>query len=204
MSWLVEGSWVVYLVLGLIAAAAFFLYWQNRDRKFLVLGSILLAAAVIYLLLDLFVETAGEQIERKVRAMARAVAAKNADGVVEHLSEDFRVQYFDKKAIRAQADLSMKKNEVQSVEVWEFESSVEPDVQTLIAMNLKEEDAQARVRDHTALEGTFKAKPKGEFTGDAAFYYIRAIFVRDPDGQWRLRTFQVQHPVTRELIHLKF
>src|SRR5207248_1850498 len=40
----------------------------------------------------------------------------------------------------------------------------------------------------------FKVKPKGQMTGDAAYYLIKATFVLDPDDRWRLKSFEAFNP----------
>jgi hypothetical protein len=200
MSWLVEGNVLVYTILGLVASVCLYLWWQYRDRLLLIVAVALLAAVGIYFLLDLVVETDSEQMVRKVKLMARAVAAKDANGITEHLASDFSAEnvygLYNKKSAQARVDFLMKNGQLTSAEAWDFERAIEPNVEALVELRLPREEAQALVGDRKARLLNFKAKVKGPLMGDAAFAAVTAVFVREPDGQWRMRTFQANNPVT--------
>jgi hypothetical protein len=200
MSWLVEGNVLVYVILGLVAAVCLYLWWQYRDRLLLIVAVVLLGALGFYFLLDLVVETDGEQMVRKVKLMARAVAARDVNGIAEHLANEFAADnvygFYNKKSAQARVDFLMKNDQLTGAEVWDFERTVEPNVEALIELRLPREQAETLVRDHRVRLLHFKGKVKGPLMGDAAFAAVIAVFVREPDGQWRMRTFQANNPVT--------
>jgi hypothetical protein len=190
LDWLYEGRQSVYLLLAALAVlvtalwarSGFVLikektyktrYGAPPRRKLAQLPVLLALLALLaagYFLLDRLVETRREQIERKLQVMAAAVRTRNVDAIMEHISEQFRFQNMDRSAFRGMVDGAVRNGAVNDLVVW----------------NVQFPDDSGRV--------TFMAKPKGSRVQDNAGFLVRAEFVQDADGQWRLRTFQVFFP----------
>src|SRR5581483_1072824 len=88
--WLFEGQTTVYVLLGTLLLACFFIYWQYRRRAWLYAMAVVVALIGLYWLLDRLVETDREQVQREVEALAADVRGHRHDAVYAHLAEDFR------------------------------------------------------------------------------------------------------------------
>jgi hypothetical protein len=168
--WLFEGRLTVYLALAVAALILLGLWVRNRKRGWLAGVAVVALLGLAYFLLDRVVETGREQIARKLQEMAAAVKARNTDGIFRHISDTFRVQGRDKASFRADVDGILRSGGVSDLEVW-----------------------NAQVTDDNG-GVSFFAKPKGRLPGTDAYYLVRARFVKEGDGQWRLDSFQVFKP----------
>ena len=190
--WLFEGRQSVYLILaalGVIVAALWarsgFVFFtepvqRSKARETpkprlswmpLVLGVVVLLG-LGYFLLDRLVETRSEQITRKLHEMADAVKRKDVERIFSHISDQFRFRTLGKPAFREFVDLMIRQGWVDELIVWDVEFP----------------DDSGKVH--------FRAKPKGSRLPEIPFVRVRGEFVRDPDGQWRLKTFEVFGPVS--------
>ncbi|MFO0881504.1 MAG: hypothetical protein U0840_29745 [Gemmataceae bacterium] len=168
--WLFEGRIVVYALLGVAAATLAALWMRDRRRPWL-LG--LLALALLaggYVLLDRLVETRQEQVSRKLQEMAAAVAARNAEAIFRHISDRFRFQGMNKAQFRSYVESALRQGGVSELIIW----------------NVQRLDETGQV--------AFNAKPRGYLTGTDAPYLVRARFVEESGGQWRLESFQIYNP----------
>lgn len=123
-----------------------------------------------YFITDRLVETRREQIQRKLHEMAAGVKARDMDRIFRHISSQFRHEHYDRDSFRRAVDAALRNNLVSEVEVWD----------------LKFLDEGGNVE--------FQAKPKGGMADGYTFFRVTAEFVRDPDGQWRMKGFQVFKP----------
>jgi hypothetical protein len=185
--WLFEGWWFIYALLGAaFAVVAFqwardgFVVFQRERvtkggketrRRLAVLPIVLAVLALlvgVYFLLDRLVETRREEIKRKLKEMAAAVRTRDLDRIFSHISEQFQVEDKDKAVFRRYVEDRFRL--VDELAVW---GEAFPDDTGTV---------------------TFHAKPKGSQVPEQLQVVVRAQFVRDPDGQWRLRTFELFLP----------
>jgi hypothetical protein len=177
--WLFEGWPVVYVLLLGGALILGFLWTRDRKRHWLAAAGVLVVLAGVYFLLDRLVETRREQIERKTQEMAEAVKNRDVDRIFRHVSDRFRVgQTANKAQLRQAVENVLKQRLIDSVEVWEFRWP-----QGVPAAGSGQ---PARV--------VFTAKPAGTAVR-GEFFRVEADFVQDPDGQWRMQSFQIFNPV---------
>jgi hypothetical protein len=180
-SWLADNFDLLVMLLGIIALAFTYAWWRTRRRAFAVAagtagGFIGLVFLLVYLLPLVLGESDSHQIERKVRAMAAAVKAGNLDEAFRHISSQFRFRGLDRPAFRQKAAEATHRHDVEDIVVWEFEHG-----------EISRRKKEAKVR--------FMVKVKGNWRGsEAAGYRCDADFVLDPDGQWRLKGFQIFNP----------
>jgi len=184
--WLFEGRTTVYVILAAVAVLLLVAWWQTRKRYWLYPGLAFLALVGLYFLLDRLKETDREQIERKVQEMSAAVSERNVDRIFANVSEQFRLNNQNRAAFRGFADQAIRRGQVTEVKAWElrFPDDFRTKVRRTGPTVPPELDA-ARV--------SFMVKPEGPGLG-APFFRCDATFVRDPDGQWRLFTFQLFQP----------
>jgi hypothetical protein len=173
--WLFEGRAVVYALLAAVAGVLLILWWMHRKRNLLIAVGVVAGLAGLYFLLDRLVETPREQIERKVGEMAAAVKARDAGTIAKHLAADFRFHGQDRDSFRKFVESAVNRGVLDELTVWDMEWPEEGD------------DRTRRVQ--------FKAKPKGGMAAGIEYYYlVKARFVREADGQWRLKDFDVYNP----------
>ena len=184
--WLFEGDTTAYVILAAVAVLLLVAWWQTRKRYWYFGIVAFLALIGLYFLLDRLVETDREQIERKVKEMSAGVRERNVDRIFANVSEQFRLNNQNRAAFRAFAEQALRRGQVTEVKTWgpQFPDDFRTKVRPTGATGPPELDA-ARV--------TFMVKPEGPGLG-APFFRCDATFVRDPDGQWRLFTFQLFQP----------
>jgi hypothetical protein len=173
--WLFEGRLSVYVFLAILAGLLLYLWWIRRKRWFLYASVGAAALAGVYLLLDRAVETDREQIQRKLTEMAAAVRDRAPDRLFAHISESFRLETLNRAGFREFVNRADRERWVTELRVWDFE----------FPADFKETGRVA-----------FQAKPTGPMIGEGQFFRVEAVFRRDPDGQWRLQTFQLFDPLS--------
>jgi hypothetical protein len=175
---LFEGRPVVYAVLAVVGVILLALWYRDRKPRWLIGLGVVAVLIGCYYLLDLLVETRREQINRKLQVMAAAIKRKDADAISQHLSDQFAWEGMDKKTFRMAVDAALKTGRVEELVLWE------------------ENPADER--------GNFvyRAKPKGSGVPDLD-YRVRSEWVRDSDGQWRMKTFTVYNIVNNEKFELR-
>jgi ketosteroid isomerase-like protein len=182
--WLFEGRMAVYVSLAAVAIVLLAAWRLNRRGRWLIGVGAVAVLAGLYFLLDRLVETDREQVVRKVQEMAAGVRTRNADAIFTHISERFNRGGVDRAQFRAAVDGILRSRVVDEVEVWDFQF---PD----------DFRREVRVPGQTApgeaILVSFTAKAKGG-VAVGEFGRCDATFVRDPDGQWRLFSFQVFNP----------
>ena len=165
--WLFDGRPAVYVTLAVLAVLGVALWWRDRRRAWIVALGVVGVLAAVYLLLDRLVETRGEQITRRLQLIEKAVKAGNAEQVVQQFSTQFDYHGIRRDAFRERVAARLKDRFVEDLTIWE----------------VRFPDDSGKV--------FFKAKPKGGVVGDNPGFQVRADFVKDADGQWRMRTFEV-------------
>src|SRR5215831_8283846 len=119
MSWIFEGPWQLYVVLG--AAAVFFLalWWRTRRRKWLACVGGVAFLAGLFWLLDHLVVTDREQIIASIQTMADSVSDRNRlrKTLEEHLARDFRFQRMGKDEFITFAETARRRYGLTGVKV---------------------------------------------------------------------------------------
>jgi len=165
--WLFEGRPTVYVTLGVFAVLLAALWWRDRRRAWLVALGVVALLAVVYLVLDRLVETRGEQIVRRLQTIEKAVKAGNAELVMRQFSPRFTYRGVTRDQFRAMVAAQLKSKSIDDLTIWE----------------VRIPDASGKV--------FFKAKPKGPLVGDNPGFQVKADFVQDADGKWRMSGFEV-------------
>ena len=166
--WLFEGRAAVHVTLGVVAVLLAALWWRDRRRTWLYALVVVALLAGVYLLLDWLVETRTEQITRRLHLIEKGVKAGDAEQVMQQFSSQFDYHGIKRDQMRASVTAKLKARFVEELTIWE----------------VRIPDASGKV--------FFKAKPKG--LGDNPGFQVRSEFVKDADGQWRMRTFEVYNP----------
>jgi ketosteroid isomerase-like protein len=150
-------------------------WWQTRNRKWLYALGGVAALAILFVVLALVIETPQRQIARKIDEMAAAVKARDVERIFAHVSSEFRFRDKDREAFKSYARTALDSGWIDEVAVWDIELGP--------------------LEDERTRPVTFRAKPKGGRYGTEVPYFVKAVFTRDPDGQWRMKTFDIYNPV---------
>jgi hypothetical protein len=170
-----DNALVVYVALGLVALGLLVGLWTTRKRGYALGLAGVAAAALLFWLLTYLLPTDQKRIVAAIEDMSAAVHERNTDRIFAHISDQFRYAGMGKEGFRGFVDRHLKNRDVTEVLAYGFEQ------------------AEVSRPDRTAVI-EFNVKPKGPVTGDAAYYHCKATFALDPDGQWRLKGFDVFNP----------
>jgi hypothetical protein len=176
--WLFEGRIEVYCLLGVVAVILLLVWWRSRKPAFLLAAAAVAALAGAYFILDRLVETPREQIVRKLQEMADAVKARDADAIFKHIAKDFNFRGQNRDAFHGAVESVLNRGLIGELVIYD------PDWRD--------------PGDENVRPVRFMAKPKGGAVGDQPAYFVRAKFVREADGQWRMQSFRVYNPVAGE------
>lgn len=159
-----------YLILAICVLVSGAVAYLRRTRKpmivFLVIGLVTLAVV----LCDYFVESPREQGVRRVKDMATTATRVERDAFLANLSESFQYKGAGRDAIRRSGFWEQIRRFNARIAVWGFDQ------------------ADTEYRPGEVEFGFYgKGEAQGEFKG-TVIYYIRTTFVRDPDGEYRLKT----------------
>ncbi|HLW65576.1 MAG TPA: hypothetical protein VKS79_09680 [Gemmataceae bacterium] len=182
-SWL-YGLLAVVVVVPLLVAVFFTGKAQSTrasDKKTASPRTKLFAVAGVGLLLllalglcDYLFESDREQVVRKLKEMSEGVQHRDLNRVFNNVSESFQWHNAKKADLRKLADSALNSGQVTELKIWNVQ--------------LKPVESGA-----TKANVEFNFKVEGSFN-NSAFYLCKATFVKDPDGQWRLQTFDVFNP----------
>ncbi len=173
--WLFEGQAAVYVLLAVVAILLLGFWWQYRKRALLALAAAVGFLMLGYYLLDVLVETDREQIQRKVAEMGVGLRERKLDTVFQHISESFRYETRDKQAMRKAAEEAMNRLNVREAQLWEIQIE-----------SIDRPAKKAKVQ--------FLGKAQTNFTSGQEYLRIVGEFTLDPDGQWRLKSFNAFNP----------
>jgi hypothetical protein len=178
--WVIENSGTVYVALAAVAVVLLVAYWNTRQRRVLyaVAGTAALAG-VVWLLTFLFAGISDDlQIKDSIQAMRQAVQKRDTAALFRQIAADFRLNGQDREVFRGFVERVLQSGGVTDVEVWNEEHA-------------KVTRGPGRGQGRATIE--FSVKPKGNLN-DAWFGECLATFVLEPDGKWRLQTFEVREP----------
>jgi len=157
------------IVTGTLAA-------RNQDRRSFIRLGIALGLLLVLFLVDRFFESPREEANRRVSAMAAAAMAANPDRFMENVSTSFEMRGANRERLKAAPAWGLIRNHRVRVAVWGFS----PD--TYEEINDKE------------IEVGFYLKVEVENPQGMAMWDSRARFVKDSDGQYRLKTVKFYNP----------
>lgn len=155
----------VAFVLAVLAVGG--LWVRYRRRSLLVAAAVILAVLLLLVGIASLSESPREQAVRRVTDMAAALTERNWPRFADHVSESFAAGGLTKADLKKGFDLGTQ-YQVRAA-VWEFDLA-EPVVYTA---------------DTVAIRFDAKAdSPHGQTAK-----HFQATFAKDPDGQFRMRTF---------------
>src|SRR5947209_3920879 len=184
LTWLVDNVHVPLLLLGAAALVLLGGWWLNRQRKYLIALGVVAGLGLLLWLLALWVPTDRKQIKKNLQEMAEGLKDPNLEGTFKHISADFHVKgqsgTLNKEQPRARAKQAVKTYGVRELVIWDV---------TIVKLEPPDATVDFFVKDKDyALE-----------------FRCVAEFVREKDGQWRMKTFKLLKPLgDAEQIQLPF
>jgi hypothetical protein len=176
LTWLVDSTTVLCVILGGLALILVVTWWQTRKRYFAISAVVPIVLIGGLFLLGRFTETDSQKIENSVHEMVAGLEAHNVDRIFAQVSETFDYHLIKRPEFRQKVAAVMRERNVTGAQVWD--------------LKLKEVSAEKRTG-----QIEFRVKPKGNWDDQGMSYRCLADFVLDPDGSWRLRSFKIFHAV---------
>lgn len=167
--WLFEGRLSVYVFLLLIVGVLLMLWWQRRDRRLLYAVGAVGLFALLYFLLDIVRETPQEKVEAAIKEMADAAGKHDLDRLFRHVSDNFKYRGRDKK---------------------EFRERVRSALESYSVTNVRVKNLRFLKMDVDAGQITVRFDGKAETTLEWNLLPCEVDFVREGDGQWRMKTIR--------------
>jgi hypothetical protein len=176
MSWLFDDPSGVFVVLSVATLGFAAAWWTTRKPRYVIALAVVAGLFLLVWLLSTLIDTDSKQIQRALDEMTAAVKDRKPEKILWHISDDFQLDgRISKSSFGKLAEKYMQSGEVEAVAVW-----------SLDVHDLSKAERKATV--------TFKAKPRGNvFRGNEVFN-VKALFVLEPDGQWRLKDFKLYLP----------
>jgi hypothetical protein len=174
-----DPSSTTYAIIAIMVAVLGGLYYRSRKKKdlFPLIGGA--GVLLTLILIDFFVESPREETMRKMNEMSAASAKKNWDEVFTNVSDSFN---YKGSGGMTQTDKKGLREKVRSVE-----SMIE---KGFVVWGFSRDDFK-QINDNTAEIGfSSKVKDRDETTS-----YVKAVFTKDPDGQWRMSGFTCYEPI---------
>ena len=172
---IVDQSTFVYILLIIICSGLLFAWRRTRKWGYLAGTAVGLLLVVGMAVLAQVVVTDQKKIETAIQSAAAAVEKHDMATIERNLARDFQFLSTDKKAFLEKGDALIRSGEAAKVEVWDMHLD-----------SIDKKNGTARI--------SFMSKPKGRRVPDATHFRVEAELVRESDGQWRLRTFQLFKP----------
>jgi len=173
--WLYEGRLLVYGLLLVVGGILLVLWWSRRDRQALKVVAAVAGLALLYFLLDILHETPREKVEATIKEMADATSKHDLDRLFLHISADFKYQNSDRKAFRDRVRLALERYDVKNIRVKD-----------LRFLNMDVDAGRMTVR----IDGTASTNKEWGMA-----LPCEVDFIREGDGQWRMRAIRIYHPV---------
>jgi len=166
-----------YLFLAAIILAAGFKWLSRRSRPTLYVFLLALLLLAAQGLIDVLVDSPREAAVRGIRELSQAANERNWGVFDARISTDFEYRGLNKADFRLKLANVLQQYDARTA-VWNFDR-----------------DKVKQIGDNQ-IEIVFDAKgdPK---TGAAYYTHLKVLFICEPDGQWRLKTFKVYPYVSK-------
>jgi hypothetical protein len=148
------------------------MFLRSQRRRDLILFLVGAGALVTLFAIDHFVESPREETTRKIKEMASASKARNIGDITKHMAESFYYNGRNKSETRELFNRILENTNFGGVDVTAFSRDEFQEI----------DDKTAKVR--------FEVWPTG-FGLPEFRYSCWATFVKEPDGQFRLKTFDL-------------
>ena len=177
-TWLSDPTTGFYAVVFVLVVVAVAMYLRNRTRNNALTAALAVVVFIALVLCDRLFESPREESVRKVGEISAALNERNADKFMNLVSDRFEYKTWKKADLRKAVDLAKQYN-IRTA-VWEFNR-----------------DRATMVANGNEIEFTFDGKAEGP-GGEPLMKHFKARFIKDPDGQWRLKSFTPYNILQKE------
>jgi hypothetical protein len=167
-----DPSPILYVIFAIFVGVLAMVYLRSRKRGDLVRLIGAAAALVALFVIDRLVESPREESTRKMREIVTASKAKKVDDIAKHVSDSFRYNNMNKEQFKA---------------IWSRATGI-AEFQGIDVDGLGHSDFEPV--DENKVKIGFDVWPTG-YGLPQYRYYCKATFVKDPDGQFRMQTFEL-------------
>jgi len=179
--WVIDHPGIIYLPLICAALALGAAWWVTRRRQFLIGLLIVTGLGLLFHVLTLTIDTDRKQIERSLLAMAAGLKGRPQDKVFAHISDQFLSSLMVNNSTVSWGKAELTEAAKKASRDFDLEGNV-----------IKEMEFKSLSDSESVV--TFTARPlvgKNYFTLACP---CEARFVRESDGQWRMRQLKVFNP----------
>ncbi|CAN5583331.1 hypothetical protein BH11PLA2_BH11PLA2_34810 [soil metagenome] len=171
---LADPSRSLYLILIVAVIVAAAVWVKQRNRTSLTTLAVMALLLLVITLSDHFIESPREEAKRRVEAMAAAAQAGSPTAFLDHVSARFDKNGRGRDALRTSGLWPIINQYKPEIKVWDFSRE------------------EYRMLSDNELEIGFMTK--GEAQGGFLLRYSRAMFIKDSDGAWRLKSIAFYNP----------
>lgn len=170
------------MLLAAVAAGAAVYWYRVQTRRGALIVAAALAIVGLVALIDFLEESPREEAVRRMEEMIAAANQYRPAGVLPHLSDRFRYGELTKTTLAASGAWQLAEDHAVRLSPWDFDRGYveRPTVDTIAIGFMVRIDAR-----------NMGGRGPGAL-------YVRAPFVRDPDGAWRLQTFSLHSDPLRK------
>lgn len=167
----------LYLLLIVAAVVAALYAYRNQNRRGLVVGIVGVGLLLVVFLIDILFQSPREEAVAGVTAMCDAASNRDKPAFLARVSERFDHRGVKKDRLENHAIWTTLKDQQVRVAAWDF----------------SRDDVKTPAEDQ--IEIGFMAK--GEYATNQYPVYVRTLFAKDPDGQYRLVGVKFFDPLKR-------
>jgi hypothetical protein len=167
---------VYWFLVFLAVIAAVGILFRSRSKKSRNAMIVVLAVAGVLVAIPFFVEAPRKQAERKVQDMVAAATKADPDGFVKHVSDSFEAYGANKAKLRKSEAWGLIKQYSAEITAFHFERSLFKEISP------------------NEIEVVFTAKATSKTEGGLLMRYCKSRWVRDPDGEWRMKGIKFYNP----------
>jgi hypothetical protein len=164
-----DPSPTFYLVLAVVAVITGAVWLRNRRRSSLINFGIAAAVLAALFLIDRLVESPREEAVRRIEDVSAAINDRDFDRMVGHFSDSFNYRGKDKAFLRTAPLRDIVPRENVRTRVWDF--------------------SRDQVEYPNPNEVIVGFMGRGEGNMGAFGAYFRVTFVKESNGEWKIRTF---------------
>lgn len=173
-----DPSATTYLVLAALVVVTGAVAARYQDRKRVAPFALALLLLGGLYMLDRLCASPREEAVAATAAIVEAVNQRNTEAFLSHVSDSFSAYGMTKADLRRGVELARRFD--ARVTSWNFDRN----------------QVQYRDGPPPAVEIVFDAK--GEGSGGVVPKHVKATFVRDPDGKYRMRSFATYNIVKKK------
>lgn len=181
LSWLVDHTLTVYILLLGVAIGLLVAWWRLRKRKLVIALAVTAGLAGIVFLLSLLVDSDRKRIWRTLQEMAEGIEKRDLDMTFRHIADDCTTHLIgpplSREEMLGHARLAIRNGGLTRIHFFAFE-----------VVSLNPPDAEV----------FFKAKPFGNWATGAEYCGCRATFRQDADGRWLMHKLELFKPESTE------